>query len=263
MPDRVVRAGIITSEAVNALSWPAEVFYRRLMSVVDDYGRYDGRMSLLRASLYPLKLDRIIEPDIGKWIAECREAGLVRIYSVEGKPYIEIIKFGQRVRSASKWPAGPGSADNCQQLTTNASVFVCESVFGSECVCESVSDARARGDPTAGEPVIPTVEEVVQFGAGPPGIPADYCQHYHAVGCERHRWVTRQGKLVDWRKEVVRWWSQDRATWGKSSRGKARASPTDRRTAKAAREYPEPELKAKVIRVDPKTKKPIVLNGEP
>jgi hypothetical protein len=59
MPDRILRAGIIKSGAVNALGWPAEVFYRRLMSVVDDFGRYDGRSSILRADLYPLKVDKL------------------------------------------------------------------------------------------------------------------------------------------------------------------------------------------------------------
>jgi hypothetical protein len=39
MPNRELREGILTSERINALTFPAEVFYRRLMSVVDDFGR--------------------------------------------------------------------------------------------------------------------------------------------------------------------------------------------------------------------------------
>ena len=38
MPSRVIRDGILESESVNALSWEAELFFRRLMSVVDDFG---------------------------------------------------------------------------------------------------------------------------------------------------------------------------------------------------------------------------------
>lgn len=124
MPDRYVRAAILTSEPVNQLSWAAEVFYRRLMSVVDDYGRYDARPIILRTALYPLKIDRVSDSDIGKWMTECVEAGLVRGYTVDGKQYLQVVKFGQRVRSASKFPAPPGesddllsSADNCQQLS--------------------------------------------------------------------------------------------------------------------------------------------------
>ncbi len=129
MPDRIVRAEILTSEPVNALGWGAEVFYRRLFSIVDDYGRYDGRPSLLRAHLYPMKLDRVSEPDVGKWLTECVNAGLVRCYVVSGRPYVEVLKFGQRVRAdKSKWPDPPTSADICQQPLSDAAVFVFEDV---------------------------------------------------------------------------------------------------------------------------------------
>lgn len=121
MPDRIVRVGILTSDAVNSLSWAAETFYRRLMSVVDDYGRFDGRPAVLRATLYPLKLDRVSERDVETWLRNCEETGLVTCYTADGKPYVEIQKFDQRLRAKnSKWPPPPSSADICQQVTTNA-----------------------------------------------------------------------------------------------------------------------------------------------
>lgn len=128
MPDRVVRQDILTSDPVNSLSWAGEVFYRRLMSLADDFGRYEARLSLLRASLYPLKLDRVSEPDIVKWMRECVEAGLIRVYTINDKEYVEILKFGQRLRAMkSRYPAPDGngghplsSADICQQLPTSA-----------------------------------------------------------------------------------------------------------------------------------------------
>jgi hypothetical protein len=137
MPDRIVRAGILTSEGVNTLSSAGEVFYRRLMSVVDDHGRYDGRTAILRAVLYPLQLAKVSEPDIGKWILETEEAALVRQYTVGGKPYLEIVKFGQKIRSKSKWPDPPTSADSCQQPPANVPVVV----VVSEVVCEAGAEA--------------------------------------------------------------------------------------------------------------------------
>ena len=56
MPNRVIREGILTSERIEMLGWAEEVFYRRLMSVVDDFGRYYARPALLRAACYPLLL---------------------------------------------------------------------------------------------------------------------------------------------------------------------------------------------------------------
>lgn len=121
MPDRIVRAGILTSDSVNSLSWAAECFYRRLMSVADDYGRYDGRPSILRASLYPLKLDRVSERDIETWLRQCEAAGLVTVYTVDSRQYLEILKFDQRLRAlTSKWPPPPTSADIRPRMTTDA-----------------------------------------------------------------------------------------------------------------------------------------------
>lgn len=109
MPTRVIREGILTSERVNALSERAEVFYRRLMSVVDDYGRFSANPSLLRAACYPLKLDSVKEDSIKKHLAEAEGAGLIVLYTVAGKAYLELQDFGQRIQSKSKFP-GPDEA---------------------------------------------------------------------------------------------------------------------------------------------------------
>lgn len=109
MPTRMLREGILTSEPVSLLSWPAEVFYRRLMSAVDDFGRYYAKPELLRAICYPLQLDKVGNPDIAKWLGETQKTGLVRVYAVSGKEFLEIVNFRQQVRAkhGSKYPAPP------------------------------------------------------------------------------------------------------------------------------------------------------------
>ncbi len=124
MPDRILRQGILTSDAINRLSRDAEVFYRRLMSAVDDYGRFDARPEILLSQLYPLQLERTSLGDIRKWLLEVGIEVAV-LYTVKGKPYVEMTKFDQRIRSKSKWPSpteqdtnkldsnSPPTADNC------------------------------------------------------------------------------------------------------------------------------------------------------
>ena len=129
MPNRIIRDGILSSELVNSLSWAEEIFYRRLMSVVDDHGRFHAQPKLLRAACYPLHIDKVSDSDIGKWLSACETAGLVRVYPAsDGKRYVEIVKFGQQVRSKSKFPeACEGSGEqlespdiNCYQPPANA-----------------------------------------------------------------------------------------------------------------------------------------------
>lgn len=112
MPNRILREGIIESERVNALSPQAELFYRRLMSKVDDFGRFHGNLSIIRAACYPLQLDRVADTDISAWLDECAsDEALVTVYQVDGKRYIQINNFGQRLRNncAGKFPAPDGN----------------------------------------------------------------------------------------------------------------------------------------------------------
>ncbi len=109
MPTRLLREGLLSSDAVNTLSTAAEVLFVRLLLIADDFGRHDARPSILRAKLFPLKLDAVSDADITGWLAECRAVGLVRVYEVDGKPYLEVAKFNQRTRAkVSKCPPPPG-----------------------------------------------------------------------------------------------------------------------------------------------------------
>lgn len=113
MATRILRDGILTSERVNSLDWEAEVFYRRLMSIGDDFGLFDARPTILRPSLYPLKLDQMRETNIQRCLDDCSAAGLVRLYEVKGKPYGVIVNYGQRIRKESKpkYPVTPEVAE--------------------------------------------------------------------------------------------------------------------------------------------------------
>lgn len=108
MPTRLIRDAILTSGRVASLSWEAEVFYRRLMSVADDYGLYDARTPILRSALYPLQLDKMSECNIQRCLSACEAAGLILLYSHAGKPYLMILGFGQQGKSMPKWPLPNG-----------------------------------------------------------------------------------------------------------------------------------------------------------
>lgn len=128
MPNRIIRDAILTSEAVASLGWPEEVFYRRLHSIVDDYGRYEANPQLLRSRCYPLQTDNVRTADITRWMAACQKAGLILGYEVAGKQYLEVLKFGQQQRTASKYPAPIPVDNNRNHLISNEHLDV--SVFG-------------------------------------------------------------------------------------------------------------------------------------
>lgn len=109
----------MTSERIAALSWPAEVFYRRLMSVVDDYGRYFAKPMALRAACYPMQLDRVKDAEIEKWLTESQDAKLIQMYEVDAQIFLELLDFRQQVRAKkSKFPDPVNGHDH--RLHTNA-----------------------------------------------------------------------------------------------------------------------------------------------
>ena len=73
-----------------------------------------------------------------------------------------------------------------------------------------------KSKPNANPPkpvVIPTVEAVIAYGAGAPGIPEDYCRYYHAKTTEQQAWTGQRGKLIAWQTALANWWKEDRDSW--------------------------------------------------
>lgn len=178
MPNRILREGILTSERVERLNWAEEVFYRRLMSVVDDFGRYYARPALLLAACYPLLLKKVSDSDIEKWLSACENAALVRVYPAEdGKRYLQLLDFKQQVRAAvSKFPPMPSEcAADATQAQGTPPAYAHLGVSVSEGVSEGGGETRKRATP-------PAIE----------GIPEDLLADYMVV-----RTAKKAGKLTD------------------------------------------------------------------
>lgn len=117
MANRVLRDWT-TSEVMNRLSSGAETFFTRLIMRADDYGSFYANPKLLKAGLFPLK--DVSETTVSGWVDECHIVGLLLKYNVEGKDYIRIKNFGQRLRNMRNvFPPPP--ADNSQQVAANGS----------------------------------------------------------------------------------------------------------------------------------------------
>ena len=121
MANRILRDGILTSERVDLLDLGAEVFYRRLMSVVDDYGRYYAKPELLRSACYPLRPDVLLD-QVARWLQECSDARLLSTYTVQGKRYLELANFGQRTRTP-RYPGPPNPLADGDEFSSSPDEF--------------------------------------------------------------------------------------------------------------------------------------------
>ena len=105
MPNRILREGILDSDRLASVSLGAEVQFYRLLVAADDFGRYDGRVSVIRSRCWPLR-DEVTVAQVEAWIEELALAHLIVLYEVGGKPFIELPNFNQRSRlKRSKYPS--------------------------------------------------------------------------------------------------------------------------------------------------------------
>lgn len=124
MPNRYLRESFTESEAINSVSWQAEVTWTHLLVKVDDFGRCEANPKILRAKLFPLRLDTVRESDMPRLLAECEKAGLIRLYTANGKEYLEMAKWEKGRAEKSKFPDPPwheqplAAANKCGQPQT-------------------------------------------------------------------------------------------------------------------------------------------------
>lgn len=110
MPQRFLRPGITNSDQWNAVSFPAQSLYVRILTLVDDFGRYDARVPILHGQCFALRPE--MKPQQTAALrSELHARGLITVYVVEGKEYLQIEKWQERARcDASKYPVKPKPA---------------------------------------------------------------------------------------------------------------------------------------------------------
>lgn len=123
---------------MNALSPGAELFYRRLMSVVDDFGRFHASPATLRGACWPTCPEKVCEQDVIRWISECsqsdnRDGPLVIVYTSGNSKFIQINNFKQQVRTKSKFPEPDiNLISDCNQNDCTSRSRISESKSDSE-----------------------------------------------------------------------------------------------------------------------------------
>jgi hypothetical protein len=133
VPNRILKESICTSDNLDSLDAEQERFFYRLLVQCDDYGRFDGRALIVKAACFPLKQD-VTPALVELWLSDLHDAGLVRVYDVDGKPYIQVATWEkhQHIRAKrSKFPAPNGNSTThdftCSQAPADVPVIQSES----------------------------------------------------------------------------------------------------------------------------------------
>lgn len=107
MPQRFLKPGIRGSEKLHKCS-SDEVrwFWALLLTLVDDFGRYEANSTRLRHELYPLR-DDIRTDQVRIMLDEIGRSQLALFYSADGKHYLALTGWDERARYPSRFPEPP------------------------------------------------------------------------------------------------------------------------------------------------------------
>ncbi len=157
MPNRIIKESVRYSETINELSAEEEVFFYRLLTACDDYGCFYGRPDIIRAALYPLRLDSVSAADVDRMLGRLQQVGLVLLYNVDGKYYLKIVTWEhhQQIRAKRhKYPEPPASICSQPRATTTECEYDVDSLQSSDINCYHVqsNDCNSHRNPIQSNP---------------------------------------------------------------------------------------------------------------
>lgn len=160
MPNRILRDWT-ASDKIDKLDVHAERFFTRLIMKVDDWGRYSANVKLLKSTLFPLRTD-IRETDIPRWLDACEKSGLIALYTVASKDYLQINEFNQVLRQkVQKYPSPEECLADDKQMHSTRQADA--SLKGNE--VETKPEEKEEGSSTVPAPALSkyTTEQIDSF----------------------------------------------------------------------------------------------------
>lgn len=212
MPNRIIKESICRSDQINDLTAFEEVLFYRLMVCADDYGRFDGRIAIIKNTLFPLK-DGIRADQIEKAINTLSSVELVERYEVAGKPFVRLTGWDrhQSIRAKkSKYPSPVEASESNAQ----AHESICKQMQANVPVIQSNPNPNPNPNPNA------RVERASKqsFSAPSPEMVRDYCNQMGITGVDPQAfvdyydskdWMVGRSPMTDWHAAVRKWSSNE------------------------------------------------------
>jgi uncharacterized phage protein (TIGR02220 family) len=153
MPQRLFKPGIRQSRRWNRVSWFAQSLYSRIITMVDDYGRYEGDPLLIRNEAFPLgdpDGNDIPLPEVVSALLSLVGKEMLSFYAFEGGLFLQVSKWKERVRAESKFPDPKKS----EMLTIDGTALALRGQMTA-----SPPQPQPQPTPLSGKPDVEALEE--------------------------------------------------------------------------------------------------------
>ncbi len=147
MPNRVIKESIKSNEQIDSLTWFEEVLFYRLIVTADDYGCVDGRITLLKSELFPLK-ENVTKKAVSDAVEKLASVGLLCKYTVSGKPYLFFPTWEKHQRLRNKRRKYPAPTEENLSVICQSN----DSQMTASCLPESESEYESNPNRTPYNP---------------------------------------------------------------------------------------------------------------
>lgn len=125
MPQRFLRPGITNSDRFNSVPFDSQSLFVRLLTIVDDFGRCDGRTAVVSAMCFAVwneinPEDRRNLQQVERILQQLEKVQLIERYESLGKRVLQITQWQERIRTGVKerWPCRNLQQDYGELLPT-------------------------------------------------------------------------------------------------------------------------------------------------
>jgi hypothetical protein len=153
MPQRFLKPGLTHSKRFNQVSWFSQALFVRLITLVDDFGRFESDPVLLTSLAFPRggPASEPVDPvTVQLALRQLVDVDLILLYRVADTSYLQLNRWVERHRSASRFPAPDTLTTNVSSLTTSDNK--CQQPAGNCC------QLTAPPTPTSASTSTPAIE---------------------------------------------------------------------------------------------------------
>lgn len=228
------------------LSEPAALLALALLNLADDEGRFEADAEAIKSRLFTY---RTLSKPVEECLQELARKPVMWILLYHAEIDGEPVRIGQIVNfkrhqvinkfKVSQLPPPPrkklpDDSGSDTAALPDSSRLEPSSVPSSENSSEPVAfppsmEGRKEGKgkeggsaPAPSEPHVPSLEEILDYCAGAVAIDPDYGQRFYEKKAEMPKmWFDPRGHLIDWRRQLLNRWNEDRHTWTPSKKSAA------------------------------------------
>jgi hypothetical protein len=204
MPQRFLRPTIRQSKRWNRLPWEAQSLFIRLLTLVDDFGRYEADPELLKSEAFPFGDpcgQMITVENICLQLQALVSKNMIVLYEVNDASYLQLTRWNERARAEkSRFPPPP------EHLLSDV----------SKCLLPSPSSPPSPSPsppPATGERQLPTIEMARTWLKLWQELGADYSDSEFQtafLALSASGWMWGRNPVVDFRAALERQIQTDR-----------------------------------------------------